>query len=96
MRERYVEILGKEAAIEAAKERNFGKVELVKENKSIVVDDLHISNKAITKKVEGLSKEENDFFYKIFHKEFSDMLKKGVHKLTRKEILKAGVPTKWK
>jgi len=95
VRERYLEILGREAALSAAKGRDFGKIELVKENSSVRLEHVKVHDKKIEEKIRQLNQEEKEFLKKIFDKEFENILCKGVHKLTRKEQVNAGVPTKW-
>ncbi len=93
MRIRYLEILGKEMALQAGKERNFGEVKL--KDGIISVKNVTVTDKTIKAKVEALSKEEREKMYEFFHEEFSRILKTGVHHLTVKETVKAGVTKKW-
>ena len=95
MRTRYVEILAKESAVQAAKERDFGKIELKEDNTVLRIPHVKISDKRIVSKIEELSEEEKTYWDKIFDIEFTEILKKGTLKIKNKERIQAGIGQKW-
>jgi len=95
MRTRYIEILAKESAVSAAKERDFGKIELKEDNTILRIPHVGISDKRITSKIAELSEEEKTYWNKRFDIEFTKILKKGTLKIKNKERIQAGMSQKW-